>query len=95
VPIGTVMSRLAPAGVFATLAAVVFALVQLTGDRRDEERLMQELLSSHGRAVLAGRMIDIASADQHAVKPWLSARLPFSPPVADLARFARALAKNP
>jgi len=77
---------LAAAGVFAMLAAVVFALLQLAGDRRDEERLIQELLSTHGRAVLAGRMIDIASADRHTVKPWLSARLPFSPPVVDLAQ---------
>jgi anti-sigma factor RsiW len=77
---------LAAAGAFATLAAIVFAVVQLTAGRADDERLMQELLSSHGRAVLAGRMIDIASAEQHTVKPWLSARLPFSPPVADLAK---------
>jgi anti-sigma factor RsiW len=76
---------LAAAGAFAMLAAIVFAVVQLAGGG-DDERLMQELLSSHGRAVLAGRMIDIASADQHTVKPWLSARLPFSPPVTDLAR---------
>jgi anti-sigma factor RsiW len=77
---------LAAAGACATLAAIVFAVLQLTAGRGDDERLMQELLSSHGRAVLAGRMIDIASADQHSVKPWLSARLPFSPPVADLAK---------
>jgi anti-sigma factor RsiW len=75
---------LTAAGVFATLAAIVLAVVQLSAGRADE-RLMEELLSVHGRAVLAGRMIDIASADQHAVRPWLSARLPFSPPVVDLA----------
>jgi anti-sigma factor RsiW len=27
----------------------------------------------------------VASSDQHTVKPWLSARLPYSPPVADLS----------
>ena len=28
----------------------------------------------------------MASSDQHTVKPWLSARLPFSPPVADFSQ---------
>jgi anti-sigma factor RsiW len=37
------------------------------------------------RATLGNRLIDVASADQHMVKPWLSARLPYSPPVADLS----------
>ena len=37
------------------------------------------------RATLANRLIDVASSDQHTVKPWLSARLPFSPTVADFS----------
>ena len=44
-----------------------------------------ELVASHVRATLGNRLIDVASADQHTVKPWLSARLPYSPPVADLS----------
>ena len=44
-----------------------------------------ELVASHVRATLGNRLIDVASDDQHTVKPWLSARLPYSPPVADLS----------
>ncbi|HEX5092113.1 MAG TPA: anti-sigma factor [Burkholderiales bacterium] len=47
------------------------------------ELVAREVIASHVRATLADRLIDVASSDQHTVKPWLSARLPFSPSVAD------------
>ena len=51
----------------------------------DEEALVREMVASHVRSTLGNRLIDVASSDQHTVKPWLSARLPFSPPVADFS----------
>ena len=39
----------------------------------------------HVRATLNNHLIQVASSDQHTVKPWLSARLDYSPPVQDLA----------
>jgi anti-sigma factor RsiW len=81
-----------PAGVFAASAALALAAVLVQLGRGDDERFVQEMLASHGRAALAGRAIDIASADRHTVKPWLSARLPYSPPVADAARDGYPLA---
>lgn len=66
----------------AVLAWVAATLVMRPGE---EDRLATEVLASHVRATLTGRSYDIASSDQHTVKPWLSARLTFSPPVADLS----------
>src|SRR5205823_5842555 len=37
------------------------------------------------RATLNDQLIEVASSDRHTVKPWLSARLDYSPPVQDLA----------
>ncbi len=43
------------------------------------------LVDAHTTAVLAGTQVAVASSDHHTVKPWLSARLDYSPPVDDLA----------
>ena len=76
--------RFAPA--FAIVAVVAFALGALVKFPSAEDPLAREVVASHVRATLGGRLIDIASSDQHTVKPWLSARLPFSPPVMDLSQ---------
>jgi anti-sigma factor RsiW len=74
---------LAPALAFALLAA--FGVGLLVGRGADDERLRDDVIASHVRATLGARLVDVASSDQHTVKPWLSAHLPFSPPVEDFA----------
>jgi anti-sigma factor RsiW len=80
-----------PAGLYGTgvaLTAVAFITwTAAVGYLRpgENERIAQEVLGSHVRATLGQRLFDIASSDQHTVKPWLSARLSFSPPVVDLS----------
>ncbi len=81
---------LAPAFAFVLLAGL--GLGYFLGQPTDEELLGGEIIASHVRATLSGRLIDVVSSDQHTVKPWLSARLPFSPMVADLSQEGYALA---
>jgi len=76
---------LAQAGALAGVALLTWAATMGYLLPRDDERTAGELVASHVRATLGGRQIDVASSDQHTVKPWLSARLAYSPPVADLS----------
>jgi len=59
-------------------AAIQYASVsedEVTGER---------VIAGHARSVVTGHLADVATSDQHAVKPWLSSRLDYSPPVTDL-----------
>jgi anti-sigma factor RsiW len=76
---------LKPAAAFAAVAILTWVIAFQTLRPGEDESIAREVLASHVRATLANRLFDVASSDQHAVKPWLSARLPFSPPVADLS----------
>ena len=48
-------------------------------------RADNELLTAHLRALQPGHLTDVASNDQHNVKPWFDGRLDYAPPVKDLA----------
>src|ERR1700682_1504049 len=74
-------------GALAGCAATVLAWVLGTTviDWRTNDDLAVDAVATHVRATLNNHLIEVASSDRHTVKPWLSARLDYSPPVQDLA----------
>jgi anti-sigma factor RsiW len=74
-------------GALAGSAATVFAWFMGSAilDWQVGTDLAAEAVSNHARATLSNRLMDVASSDQHTVKPWLSARLDYSPPVRDFS----------
>ena len=67
---------------FAAVLAVAVNLVWLQSSRDD--RLTDDVVASHVRATLGEHLVDVASSDHHTVKPFLSSKLGFSPPVDEL-----------
>src|SRR4029077_15077718 len=85
VPFGTQWSWLALAAAIVLAAITAFNLAPRLQHPGADQLLATQLIASHVRSLMANHLTDVASSDQHTVKPWLDAKLDFAPAVVDLA----------
>src|SRR5881398_680617 len=88
---GTPWNWLGLAGLGLAAAIIFAAIITLNLVPRlqrpgADQFLATQLIASHVRSLMANHLTDVASSDQHTVKPWLDAKLDFAPPVVDLSQ---------
>src|SRR6266566_1961442 len=76
---------LALAAAIAVAAIVASSLLPRLRQPGPEQFLATQLIASHVRSLMADHLTDVASSDQHTVKPWLDIKLDFAPAVVDLS----------
>ena len=76
---------LALAAAIALAAIVASSFLPKVRQPGADQFLATELIASHVRSLMADHLTDVASSDQHTVKPWLDVKLDFAAPVVDLS----------
>ncbi len=71
----------------ALAAACVLSIVAtwwVVSNAGDADRLQREILSAHIRSLLQDAVVQVASSDQHTVRPWFAGRVDYAPEIRDL-----------
>src|ERR1700751_4767488 len=76
---------LALAAAIAVAAIVASSFLPRLRQPGADQFLATQLIASHVRSLMADHLTDVASSDQHTVKPWLDVKLDFAAPVMDLS----------
>jgi anti-sigma factor RsiW len=78
------LGQMTMAFVAGLVVAATFSSI-LTGRSSSSQGVLYALAADHARAIVTTTTIEVPSSDRHTVKPWLSAKLGYSPTVVDMA----------
>jgi len=70
----------------AAFAVLILGLVFFQTNRTSHQgAIVDEVIANHVRSLLAAHLVDVASSDQHTVKPWFDGKIDFAPDVHDFS----------
>src|SRR5207247_10299941 len=68
----------------AAFALILFAFVFFQTNRASRgNAIVDQVVDNHVRSLLATHLVDVASSDQHTVKPWFDGKVDFAANVHD------------